>query len=70
MSEKTIFEIAEGFGMTIETVHLPENKRAYRIYRGAHQVFIGTEEAVRLFLIDYDNSRPELYMGSMYGYRE
>lgn len=70
MEKRSINEIAESFGLTIEAMAIPENEKAFRVYKGAKQIFIGSEEAVRNFLGDYDRERPGLLEGSMYGYRE
>jgi len=70
VSEKTIFELADGFGLTVEAVSIPEHERAIRVFKGAKQQFVGTEEAVRHFLTEYGNNSPDLYAGSMYGYQE
>lgn len=70
MIQKNIFEIAEGFGLTVEDVTVPENDGAFRILKGAHQVFTGKEEAVRNYLAAYERERPGLYEGSIYGYKE
>lgn len=70
MSQKTIVEIAESFGLSVEAAVIPGHERAYRVFKGARQIFIGTEDAVRNFFIDYEKERPGLYAGSMYGYKE
>ena len=70
MSQKSILDLAEGYGLSVEAAAIPENEKAFRIYKGANQVFIGTEDAVRNFLTDYEKGRPGLYEGSMYGYKE
>lgn len=70
MSEKTIFEVAEGYGLTIERVIVPDHDSAFKVYKGANQVFVGTQDAVRHFLSSYEDSRPGLYEGSMIGYKE
>lgn len=70
MKTPEIIQIAEGFGLTIETVVLPESKKAFRVFKGANQIFIGTEEAVSEFLANYEKDRPGLFEGSMYGYME
>ncbi|PYS88068.1 MAG: hypothetical protein DMF62_10775 [Acidobacteria bacterium] len=67
---RTISEIAEGFGLTLETAILPDGDRAFRVYKGVNQIFIGTGPAVREFLNAYENERPGLYEGSMYAYKE
>ncbi len=70
MSQKSILDLAEGYGLNVEAAAIPENEKAFRIYKGANQVFIGTEDAVRSFLAGYEKDRPGLYEGSMYGYKE
>lgn len=70
MGEKQISDIANGFGLTLETVYLPDNPNAIKVFKGANPIFVGTEEAVREFLSTYENSRPGLYEASMYGYKE
>lgn len=65
MSQKTIDQIAEGFGLNIETTPIPDNGNAIRVLTGANQIFIGTEEAVLAFLAGYVKERPGLYEGSM-----
>jgi hypothetical protein len=70
MAKKTIVEKADAFGLTIETAVLPEHENALRVYKGANQIFIGTEEAVGIFLTHYEKDRPGLFEGSMYAYKE
>lgn len=70
MTQKNILDLAEGYGLSVEAAAIAENENAFRIYKGANQVFIGTEDAVRNFLADYEKDRPGLYEGSMYGYKE
>ena len=70
MSEKSIDQLAESYGLTLETAILAEHDKAFRVFKGANQVFIGTETAVLDFLNKYDKDRPSLLEGSMYGYRE
>lgn len=67
MSQKTIVDIAEGFGLTVDIL---ENGKAFRVLKGANQIFIGTEEAVRTYLAAYEKDRPALYEGSIYSYKE
>ena len=66
MSQRTIVEIAEGFGLSVEDA--PDQEDAFIVYKGANQVFTGTEDAIRDFLSTYE--RPAMYAGSMYGYKE
>ncbi len=70
MMQKRLLDIAEGFGLTVETAVVPGHDKAFRLYKGAKQVFIGTEEAATEFLATYKDTRPDLYEGSMYGYQE
>ena len=70
MMQKRLLDIAEGFGLTVETAVVPDHENAFRLYKGAKQVFIGTEEATMEFLSTYKDRRPDLYEGSMYGYQE
>lgn len=70
MTQRSIQDMAAPFGLTIEAMAIPENGSAFKVFKGAKQVFIGSEEAVRNFLGGYDKDRPALYEGSMYGYQE
>ena len=70
MTLRPVNEIADGYGLTLETTVLPEHDNAFRVFKGANQIFIGTEEAVREFLSKYENERPGLFEGSMYAYKE
>ncbi len=70
MSQKSIVNIAESFGLTVETISIPEHDDAFRVLKGLNQVFIGTEYAVRNYLVEYEKERPGLFAGSIYGYKE
>lgn len=70
MNKSPIFDSASRYGLTIETVLVPQNENAYRVLKGVNQIFIGTEAAVQEFLKTYENDRPGLMDMSMYGYRE
>lgn len=70
MGEKSISELASGFGLTLESIFLPGHEKALKLYKGANQIFVGTEAAVREFLATYEDNRPGLYEASMYGYKE
>lgn len=70
MSQQSMVDIAEGYGLSVEPASIPEHEKAFRVYKGANQVFIGTEDAVRHFLSGYKKDLPGLYQGSMYGYKE
>jgi hypothetical protein len=54
--------------LTVEAVS--ENENTLRVCKGVHQIFIGTEEELRSFLVEYDKKRPPLYASNMYGYKE
>jgi hypothetical protein len=70
LGEKTIVELAEVFGLTVEQVVIPDHDRAFKVYKGVNPVFVGTEDAVREFLSTYEGNRPGLFEGSMIGYKE
>lgn len=70
MSEQTVGEIASKLGLNVEVSVVPDHERALKVYKGVNQVFIGTEEAVRDFLGNYEKDRPGLFEGSIYGYKE
>jgi hypothetical protein len=70
MKDKTIIDIAESYGLTVEAAIVHEHERAFRVYKGANQIFIGTEEAVREFLSNYEKTRPALFEESMINYKE
>lgn len=71
MDDKTIAEVASTFGLDIEVASgLPGERKSFRIYKGANQVFAGTEEAARSFLVRYERERPGLFAESMYSYKE
>jgi len=70
MGDKSIFEIADGFGLNVEHVIIPDHDKAFKVYKGVNPVFVGTEEAVRDFLSSYKDNRPGLFEGSMIGYKE
>jgi hypothetical protein len=70
MEQKTIFELAEGFGLGVEHVVIPDHDKAFKVYKGVNPVFVGTEDAVREFLSTYKDNRPGLFEGSMIGYKE
>ena len=70
MKQNKLIDVAESFGLTVERTLVPGHDAAFRLYKGANQVFVGTEEAAIQFLADYKDQRPGLYEGSMYGYKE
>lgn len=69
MSQKSIVEIAEGFGLSVEAMLIPDHENAFRIYKGVNPLFIGTEDAVRNFLIAYEEERHGMKRGATYGYK-
>jgi hypothetical protein len=70
MEPKTISEIAEGFGLTLETIATAENEKEFRVFKGVNPIFVGAESSVREFLVTYEKERPGLFEGSIYGYQE
>lgn len=70
MTQKSIVDIAESFGLTVESVLIPDHETAYRVYKGAKQIFIGTDEAVRSFLASYKDELPTPSTGAIRGYKE
>ena len=70
MREKSVSDLASEFGLTVETIYVDRHENALRLYKGARQIFVGTAEAVRSFLSEYEQQRPGPMDGSMYGYRE
>ena len=70
MADRTIFEMADGFGLTLEHVIIPDHDKAFKVFKGVNQVFVGTEDAVRGFLSTYENSRPGLFEASIVNYKE
>lgn len=70
MNQKSIAEIGEQYGLTIEDVSVSDTEASYTIYKGAKKVFSGTEDDARSFLSTYEADRPGLFDGSMYGYVE
>ncbi|MBK9165180.1 MAG: hypothetical protein IPM21_14960 [Acidobacteria bacterium] len=65
-----IDEVIEKLGLTVERVPISGHPNAVRVYKGAKQVFVGTEDAVRDFLVEYESNRPKPYEGSIVGYKE
>ena len=70
MADRTIFEIADGFGLSVEHVLIPDHDKAFKVHKGVNPVFVGTEEAVHEFLSTYKDNRPGPFEGSMIGYKE
>ena len=70
MDQRSVREIAESLGLSIETLFIEDHENALRVYKGAKQVFVGTEEATRDFLSSYGKERPAPYAGSIYNYKE
>ncbi|MBX3297720.1 MAG: hypothetical protein KF762_18640 [Acidobacteria bacterium] len=60
----------EKLELTWERTTISGHPNAIRIYKGAKQVFIGTEDAARDFLVEYESSRPKPFNESMIGYKE
>jgi hypothetical protein len=70
MDQKSVAEIGEQYGLTVENVSDSDTEASYMIYKGAKKVFSGAEDAARDFLSTYEAARPGLFDGSMYGYVE
>lgn len=71
MDDTAISEIAQSFGMDLEgAVGLPGDEKSFRLYKGAKQVFTGTEQDLRNFFARYEKNRPALFVESMYAYKE
>ena len=70
MDQRSVRKIAESLGLSIEMVFIENHENALRVYKGAKQIFVGTEEAVRDFLGKYQKERPGPYAGSMHNYIE
>jgi hypothetical protein len=70
MDQKSVAEIGEQFGLTIENVSDSDTEASYTIHKGAKKIFSGTEDDARRFLSTYEAGRPGLFDGSMYGYVE
>lgn len=67
---ETIFEMADSYGLSIDHVVIPDHDKAFKVYKGANPLFVGTEDAVREFLAAYEQDRAGLYEASMIGYKE
>ena len=70
MSEKSIIEIAEEFGLTVETVRKDDGENEYKVLKGLNTVVTGNEAAVKAFLSTYEAERPPMLKSNMYGYTE
>ena len=70
MREKPLTEIAESYGLIVETVRSEGEDDVLRVLKGVNAIFVGTDEAARTFLDNYEQERPGLMDLSMYGYRE
>ena len=70
MNDKSIFDTAASFGLTVETEDAPGEEKAFSVYKGVNQIFTDPESDVEAFLTDYEKTRPPLMQMSMYGYKE
>ncbi len=70
MVRNTTIDIAEKFGLSVETIVAPGREASFRVYKGAKQIFAGSESGLRDFLAKYKDQKPGPYEGSMYGYKE
>lgn len=70
-AHETIAGIAKRFGLDVESaIGPPGDRRSFRIYKGAKQIFFGPEEAVREYFVHYEKERPGLFSESLYGAKE
>ncbi|HEX6279236.1 MAG TPA: hypothetical protein VFZ49_04395 [Pyrinomonadaceae bacterium] len=70
MTDKTIFEIAQGYGLEIDHLIIPDHEKAFKVLKGVNPIFVGTEDAVKHFLSSYEEKRPGLFEASMINYKE
>lgn len=70
MIQKPIADIAENFGLNIEIQTIPDHEPAFRVFKGVNPIFVGTEEAVRAFLLTYEKELPKMVVKSGRGLKE
>jgi len=70
MNSEAIIAAAERFGLTLETVAISDTDEAFKVYKGANQIFVGRAADIAAFLDDYKKNLPGLYEGSIVGYKE
>ncbi len=70
MNSEAIIAAVERFGLTMETVAISDAEEAFKVYKGAKQIFVGRAADIATFLVDYEKNLPGLYEGSIYGYKE
>jgi len=70
MIQKSIADIAENFGLTIEVQAIPDHASAIRVFKGVNPIFVGTEEAVRDFLVTYEKELPKTVIKPARGLKE
>ena len=58
MNASFITAAADSFGLTVEVEHVPEQGRAFRVYKGAKLIFAGPPPEVDGFLQSYKPGRP------------
>lgn len=70
MSEKSIFDMAEEFGLTVEHVRLPAREKEFKVYEGVNPVFVGAEDAVCEFLSTFDRNPARVYENGRAVYKD
>lgn len=70
MNSEAIVAAAARFGLTMEAVAVAGGEDAFKVYKGANQIFVGRAADIAAFLVDYEKNLPGLYEGSIYGYKE
>lgn len=54
----------------METVAIADNEEAFKVYKGAKQIFVGRAGDISAFLDDYQKNLHGLYEGSIVNYTE
>ena len=70
MDSGAIVAAAGRFGLTVEKIAIADNGEAFKVYKGANQIFTGRAGDVAAFLNDYEKNLPGLYEGSIVNYTE
>ena len=65
MDSEAIIAAAEQFGLTVETHSISDADEAFKVYKGANQIFVGRADDIAKFLDDYEKNLPTLYEGSI-----
>ena len=70
MTNEAVIKAADRFGLTLEAIEIAGGEDAFKVYKGANQIFVGRPADIATFLVDYEKNLPGLYEGSIYGYKE